>query len=527
MRRFFNVNAGCQPEIHYMVDLSERLQKIKVMIDSGQYFTINRARQYGKTTILQALGEYLKNDYTVISLDFQMMSYTNFETEQSFVAAFSGEILDNTEEIPEEIKSKLLVFAEETTASNTLMALFKVLSAWCGKAEKRIVLIIDEVDSATNNQVFLDFLAQLRGYYIKRRKVPTFQSVILAGVYDIKNIRCKLRPEDDHKFNSPWNIASDFLVDMSFSAKEIAGMLEDYEGDYHTGMNTREMAEFLYDYTSGYPFLVSRLCKLIDERVSGSKEFPDKQAAWTKKGFLKAVRILLAEPNTLFDSLLNKLEDYPELNEMLRDSLFKGKEIAYVIGIRSIEMALMFGFVKISNNTVCIANRIFETLLYNFFLASPAMQQEKIYDAALKDKGLFIDNGHLNMRMILERFVEHFDSLYGDRGQQFYEEDGRRYFMLFLKPIINGTGNCYVEAETRNRERTDLVVDYHGEQFIIETKIWHGPARHMQGERQLAKYLDHYHLKKGYMLIFNFNKKKQLGVKEVMLEDKLLVEAVV
>lgn len=151
----------------------------------------------------------------------------------------------------------------------------------------------------------------------------------------------------------------------------------------------------------------------------------------------------------MFDSLLNKLEDYPELNEMLRDLLFKGKEIAYVIGIRSIEMALMFGFVKISNNTVCIANRIFETLLYNFFLASPAMQREEIYDAALKDKRLFIDNGQLNMKMVLERFVEHFDSLYGDRGQQFYEEDGRRYFMLFLKPIINGTGNCYVEAETR------------------------------------------------------------------------------
>ena len=52
--------------------------------------------------------------------------------------------------------------------------------------------MIDEVDSATNNQVFLDFLSQLRGYYIHRTERPTFQSVILAGVYDVKNIKRKM-----------------------------------------------------------------------------------------------------------------------------------------------------------------------------------------------------------------------------------------------------------------------------------------------------------------------------------------------
>ena len=46
-------------------------------------------------------------------------------------------------------------------------------------------------------------------------------------------------------------------------------------------------------------------------------------------GFLKAVRMLLSETNTLFESLLNKLTDYPELEEMLRGLLFTGKEIVY------------------------------------------------------------------------------------------------------------------------------------------------------------------------------------------------------
>ena len=50
MSKYFNVNADCKPNMHYMVHLDERLKEIKKMIERGDYFTINRARQYGKTT---------------------------------------------------------------------------------------------------------------------------------------------------------------------------------------------------------------------------------------------------------------------------------------------------------------------------------------------------------------------------------------------------------------------------------------------------------------------------------------------
>ena len=64
----------------------------------------------------------------------------------------------------------------------------------------------------------------------------------------------KLRPESEHRFNSPWNIAADFNIDMSLSAEGIGQMLTDYEKDYHTGMNVQAIARLIYDYTSGYPF---------------------------------------------------------------------------------------------------------------------------------------------------------------------------------------------------------------------------------------------------------------------------------
>lgn len=87
----------------------------------------------------------------------------------------------------------------------------------------------------------------------------TFQSVILGSVYDIRNLKQKIRFDEEHKLNSPWNIAAEFHVDMSFSVSGIRGMLREYDADYSIGMNIDQMAALFYDYTSGYPFLVSKL----------------------------------------------------------------------------------------------------------------------------------------------------------------------------------------------------------------------------------------------------------------------------
>ena len=144
------------------------------------------------------------------------------------------------------------------------------ITALCSACQKKVILMIDEVDKNSDNQIFLSFLGLLREKYLKwqQGKDQTFQSVILAGVYDIKTLKLKLHPQEESKYNSPWNIAVDFLVDMSFSAEQIAAMLDEYEEDYHTGMNINDVAELLYDYTSGYPYLVSRICQLVDERVA-------------------------------------------------------------------------------------------------------------------------------------------------------------------------------------------------------------------------------------------------------------------
>ena len=388
------------------------------------------------------------------------------------------------------------------------------------------MLMIDEVDSGSNNQVFIDFLAQLRVYYLNRESRPIFHSVILAGVYDIKNLKLKIRPDEEHQYNSPWNIAADFDIDMSFSVKQIVSMLEVYEADYHTGMDTNAVAEEIYQYTSGYPYLVSAICKIMDEKLPYKDSFAQNHDIWTKEGVEEAVKLLLRSKTTLFDSMVKHIREYKDLKELLYAILFQGEQVAYNQYNHTIALACMFGYVVDDGVYVQVANRIFETCLYNWFLSEEELQSA-MSKKAKQNISQFLSEGRLNMRRALEKFVEYFHDIYGDNDEKFIEAYGRKFFLLYLRPIINGTGNYYIEAQTRDAKRTDVVVDYLGEQFIVEMKIWHGNEYNERGERQLAEYLDYFHQEKGYMLSFNFNQKKQIGVKELRVEGKTIIEAVV
>ena len=526
--KYFNTEGSCKPEEHYMVKLDDRLGYIKrMLVERKKYFVINRGRQYGKTTTLSALEEYLKDDYIVLSLDFQQLGTEDFADEQKFARAF-GEVLLMAFQFNKIEDGKLPEMLEEFIGKKdgSLKDLFMCLSRMCAVSAHPIVLMIDEVDSASNNQVFIDFLAQLRGYYLKRDKTPIFHSVILAGLYDIKNLKLKLRPDSEHQYNSPWNIAADFDIDMSFSVPQITKMLEEYEADRQTGMDIKGVAEEIYQYTSGYPVLVSSICKQLDEKIFGTEGFETMQKTWTKDGIEKAVSIILKKSSPLFESMAKQLDMYDDLYKIVEDIIYCGKKIPFSLEEKSINLGRMFGFLKEERGHVAIANRMFEMCLLNMFMAREAISSD-VYAQGGSDRIGFIRDNMLDMELVLKKFVEYFTEVFGQRDEKFIEKQGRRIFLIYLKPIINGTGNYYIEAQTRDERRTDVIVDYLGEQFIVELKIWHGSEYNERGERQLTEYLDYYHKDKGYMLSFNFNRNKEMGVKKIQVGDKVIVEAVV
>jgi len=186
----------------------------------------------------------------------------------------------------------------------------------------------------------------------------------------------------------------------------------------------------------------------------------------------------------------------------------------------------MLGFIKNVQGMTVIANRLFETRLYNLFLSEEEMDS-RIFTAGTMDKNQFIQNGMLDMDLVMKKFLISWEELYHSADEKFIEDNGRKFFLLFLKPIINGVGNYYIESRTRDHRRTDVIVDYHGRQHIVEIKIWRGDEYNRRGERQLVEYLEAYHVERGYLLSFNFNKKKVTGAKEIQVGAKRILEIVV
>ena len=498
MRKEFNITGSCNPQWHYMVDTEKRFEAVENLIDRGKYFTINRARQYGKTTMLQTIRRRLSDKYLVIKTSFEGLGDESFESISRFVTTFCRLMVGFLQEVGVEEQIWKVFDRKDLT---TFDELSDTITLFCKTSEKPVVLLIDEVDKSSDNQLFLNFLGMLRNKYLERNEGlgHTFHSVVLAGVYDIKNLKLKLRPDAEKKYNSPWNIAADFNVDMTFHPEEIAQMLNDYENDVHTGMDVKAISEEIYKYTSGYPFLVSAICKIIDERLD---------ALWTLDSVQQAVKIISKGENvTLIDDLSKNIENNAELRDFLYSIVVNGQEYSYSMIDPIVRLANMFSYIKENQRgKTMVHNLIFEEALFVYF-SNKTMREEgtRISPYVLN----YVRNGHLNMEHVVTRFRDLMHEEYRESTVPFLEKEGRLLFLTFLKPIINGIGFYYVEPETRDNRRMDLVVNYGREEFIVELKIWRGDKYEQTGREQLSEYLAARGLEEGYLVTFDFSKNKR------------------
>ena len=499
MPKTFNTIGACDPSRHYMVDLHGRLEEIKKLVSNGDYFVINRARQYGKTTTLRLLGKYLHPDYVVISMNFQKLSTAKFRDEDTFSRAFANEFVKKA--IPETKTGRLdTALVQELKHRQDggqglfdLTELFESISEICRTAKQQLVLMIDEADQASNNQVFLDFLGQLRAYYLEREETPTFHSVILAGVYDIKNLKLKLRPEGMHRYNSPWNVTAPFAVNMSFLPNDIQTMLQEYEAEHQTGMDMPAMAQGLYEVTGGYPYLVSSLCRKLDETRAG----------WNLAELRMAVRDFLKEPNTLFEDVIKNIQNNPSFSKLTEQLVVHGANVVFERSNPSIGLGAMFGILTEYDGKTMVSNVIFETLILNYFTSITAT--ETLARSEYLEKSQYIRHGKLDMEKVICRFSEFMKSEYRREDGAFLEQQGRLLFLAFLRPIINGTGHYAVEPQTRQNMRMDIQVFYGRETFVVELKLWWGMAYEQKGYSQLTEYLKAKGLQKGYLVSFCTN----------------------
>ncbi|ABR34945.1 MULTISPECIES: GxxExxY protein [Clostridium] len=506
MNRRFNTTGVCIPHLHYMVDITNKLTQIKNMVYRGDYFVINRPRQYGKTTTMYMLEQELKDEYLVLSISFEGLGDLIFEEEKTFSKTILKIFGDSIQFNYQEYSSKLYEMSENI---NDLNAVSKAITNFCRLVDKEIVLFIDEVDKSSNNQLFMSFLGMLRNKFLLRQqgKDKTFYSVILAGVYDIKNLKLKIRQDDEKKYNSPWNIAVNFNVDMSFNSDEISTMLKEYSEDKNVTISIKEISEIIYFYTSGYPFLVSRLCQIIDEN----------QLLWNEENINRSVKELLQENNTLFDDLVKNIENNNEFKDYIFDLIINGTEKTFNIHNPLINLGVIYGYLKNIDGTVKMSNRIFEQMLYNYF--SSKLENKTDMSTYNFKENFIIENG-LDFERILLRFQQFIKEQYSSIDSKFIEREGRLLFLAFIKPIINGVGFDFKEVQISEEKRLDIVVSYLSSKYVIELKIWRGAEYHKKGLNQLKDYLDIQGLDKGYLVVYNFNKDKEYKKEIIHYEGK-------
>jgi hypothetical protein len=320
---------------------------------------------------------------------------------------------------------------------------------------------------------------------------PTFHNVILAGVHDIKHLKRKMRDDSEHQYNSPWNIAATFKVNMSFSSEEISTMLLDYEKDHKTGMNIKEISEKIFDYTNGYPYLVCYICKKIDE----------KNLTWNEEGIDKAVKILLNDNNsTLLEDVIKNIEQNKDFAILVKKILISGAKISFEISNPAINLGFMYCILKEKEGKVVVSNIIFETKIYNYLISISEINILKNQED--NDEEIYFKDNKLDMQTLMSRFSSFIISEYREQYDKFLEINLRFLFLSFLKGIINGKGQYVVEPETRRNKRMDILVFYEKQEFIVELKVWQGKEYQKRGRDQLIDYLKSRNQKIGYLITF-------------------------
>jgi AAA-like domain/PD-(D/E)XK nuclease superfamily len=510
MSKKFNVTGTCFPKRHYMADVSTKLEKAIKMVEEGEYFIINRPRQYGKTTTMNSLEEMLlqTGEYLVISMSFEGLGDSVFEHEHLFVRSFLRGIARRTRRTELEITAALNTMI---TSVENMEGLSDYITDFIDMTDRKVVVFIDEVDKSSNNQLFVNFLAMLRNKYLERDKEKTFHSIVLAGLHDVKTLKLKLRPNEEAKYNSPWNIAADFLVDMNLFPNEIKPMLEDYMGAQSVKMDTHLIADELFFYTSGYPYLVSKLCKIIDEQILPTKMVQE----WTKDDVFKAFKLLLVEPNnTNFDSMFKTLRNDTALYELVYSMLMEGEILPFSFDNPTISMGVLHGILAQSDKgTVMIQNRIYRERISNMMISewatSVATRPGKKLDLNSFKDPYMLPNNRLNLEKALLRFQAFMREQYSRHDRDFLERHGRLVFLSFMKPIINGSGYDFKEPQISEERRLDVTLTFYEHKYVVELKIWYGKAAHAEGLNQLANYLDRLDLEEGYLIIFDHKEVKE------------------
>jgi hypothetical protein len=468
--RYFNTSGPNIVAEHYTLMRQKLINLGLLFVHRNGYFTIWAPRQTGKSTYFRLLADELeKEGYKV--------AYVNFEN-------FRNQSL---KDFIIRLNIHLTQFWGIPFNETTLAAVFTQIESI--KNEK-LVLIIDEVEGI-NAEYFGDVLHSIRNSY-HSRTTHALKSVILVGVSNIVGV-----VQDNA---SPFNIADNLNVPY-FTNQETFELLGQHETETGQLFDPSVKAK-ISDITANQPGLVNGFARqLVEQNV-------DKKIITLDDYLIVEDWYLTEAIDKNITNIINKAQQYRSLVEKL---LYTETKIQFQINRPDIKVLFTNGIIKKDKDgNVAFRVPIYQKCLYVAFY--PYLNGEKDHIRADADVDVFITPAG---RLDMDKIVANYKVYAARRGFRYFrEKDEQGNFKSLKEAALMYSFDTYVNAivglvggktylePTTALGRSDILIHYKGQEYVVETKVYSDTVQFADGKNQLAYYLKSLNLTTGIYLVF-------------------------
>lgn len=253
----------------------------------------------------------------------------------------------------------------------------------------------------------------------------------------------------------------------------------------------------IYANTAGQPGLVCALCHYLVTVL-----VPNRSQPVTMDAFYATLKHFLTER---FDkNIVNIVQKAREKQDFMLRVLFGDTPIPFTVDHPDIAYLYAHGVVGNREGEVDVLVPLYSKRLIAAF--RPAINGEVQYFASGHDTFReYVTANGLDLAAILNKYRDYverrgfhaFDTAHLKEGAWHYSLDG--FINFFLEQL---GGESFIEVPS-GRRRTDILILYRGQKYIIETKIFTTQTRFKQGKTQLAAYLATEGVSEGYYVVFS------------------------
>jgi len=485
------------------------------LIETKQYFVIHAARQSGKTTLLKELARQINAGSSYHAL------YCSLEAVQELTEPEKG--------IPAVVKCiKSSVnnygmpsgFAENADYEDMTNVLKTSLTLYCRTLDKPLIIFFDEADCLSNGTL-ITFLRQLRNGYIDRPDVPFVHSLALVGMRNIRDYKAQIRPDSATLgSSSPFNIAKESFNLRNFTRDEVDSLYAQHTQD--TGQVFEPQAtDYVFEQTQGQPWLVNAIaCECVEKLTQKDYSKPITQTLAEQ-----AIQNLILARGTHFDSLMERLKE-PRVRKII-EPLILGEGIINRNSddfLYTRDLGLIRESVKkvISPANPIYAEIIARALSWNI---QADLMSKKEYEIPK-----YVKSGKLDMNFLLGDFQDFWrknSEIFKERQNahifDYVEAVPHLVLQAFLQRVINGGGKIYREFAVGSG-RADLLVEYEGNEYPLELKLFYDKSSISAGLEQLCDYIERCKCNEGWLIMFDRSTEKswdeKIYIKEEMVRGK-------